>query len=718
MADRDIRERDILVAPNEYAYVQDLTKGEITLYVGPTKISLSNTERLVEYYEKRFIPVRGEEGSSGVQPFITASSSQYIILENPPKDPNVKPVKGANYSIELLMGRKIVVPGPAAFPLWPGQVATVIAGHELREDNYLVVRVYDRTEGIADPIGTEKIIRGTNVSFYIPETGFEVVPEMGTYVRRAVTLLDGEYCILLAPNGKRHYYRGPAVVFPNPMEEFVQRQGVKVFKAYQLQKNRGLHIRVVKDFEAPGDTQIPAGRYSAGQELFLKDLEGLFFPDENLEVISEINAIPIAEKEGIYVRDIETGRVTTETGPQNYLPDPRKVEVISRNLDSETIRLYGLSLKPTRAVSIYIPPSYAVLVTARNKREVVKGPQTRILGYDEDLEILRLSTGKPKTDEILLATCFLQTDGNKVSDIVRVKTKDHVELEVTLSYRVSFINSPEEIEKWFNVKNYVGLLCDHLGSIVRGAVYATTIDTFHSSSTEVIRTAILGEKRADGKRAGRHFNENGMLVYDVEVLEVKILDNDVNQLLSKAQRTAIEFEVNNKQEQMRLDNEKLKEEVNRQIYIAQIATIEQALALEEARKSLALARSSLAVEIDRLETVGKAQNLADAMEISTTAETAAAKRTLELELRRQEAAVTAFKEQMQALAPELVSTLKILSEQQMASELTRNLSPLSILGGSSVAEVVERLLKGLPIGISLQDGELKVRTQRDNPKPS
>jgi len=41
----DTRERDILVASNEYAYVQDLTKGDIVLYVGPTKISLSNTER-------------------------------------------------------------------------------------------------------------------------------------------------------------------------------------------------------------------------------------------------------------------------------------------------------------------------------------------------------------------------------------------------------------------------------------------------------------------------------------------------------------------------------------------------------------------------------------------------------------------------------------------------------------------------------------------------
>ena len=126
----------------------------LKLYVGPTKISLSNTERLVEFRDGRFVPVRGEEGSFGVYPFIIASSAQYVILENPPKDQNSKPVKGNNSSIELLTGKKVVVPGPVTFPLWPGQKAKVINRHKLREDQYLVMRVYDKVEGDDSPIGT------------------------------------------------------------------------------------------------------------------------------------------------------------------------------------------------------------------------------------------------------------------------------------------------------------------------------------------------------------------------------------------------------------------------------------------------------------------------------------------------------------------------------------------------------------------------------------
>src|SRR3990167_1670056 len=186
MADRDTRERDILVDSNEYAYVQDLTKGDIVLYVGPTKISLSNTERLVEFRDGRFVPVRGEQGSFGGYPFIIASPAQYVILETPTKAQNSKPVRGNNSSIELLTGKKVVVPGPVTFPLWPGQKAKVINRHKLREDQYLVMRVYDKVEGDDSPIGTEKIIKGSEVSFYIPKTGLEVAPdEKSAYVRRS-----------------------------------------------------------------------------------------------------------------------------------------------------------------------------------------------------------------------------------------------------------------------------------------------------------------------------------------------------------------------------------------------------------------------------------------------------------------------------------------------------------------------------------------------------
>ncbi|MCC7380610.1 MAG: hypothetical protein IT384_02200 [Deltaproteobacteria bacterium] len=653
MAEREVRERDILVAANEYAYVQDLTKGDIVLYVGPTKISLSNTERLVELKAERFVPVRSDDTSLGVSPFVSASSAQYIVLENPPKDPAVRPLKGSNASIELLTGRKIVVPGPATFPLWPGQRAKVVDGHSLREDEYLIVRVYDRVEALEHPIGTELLIEGTDHSFYIPRTGLEVLPSDRGYVR----------------------------------------------KAWHLKKGLGLHLRVVKPFIAGSEGPIPEGSYAAGQEIFLADREGFFFPSESLEVIRTVTAVPLAEREGLYLRDVRTGRVFTVAGPCNYLPDPTQVEVVTRALDKTRAALYGLvEHDPKKAIAIHVPPGAAIMVTSKSKREVVRGPKTQILSFDEDLEVLRLSTGKPKSDEVLLPACFLQIEGNKVSDVVRVRTADHVELEITLAYRVSFITQDGEPEKWFNVRNYVDLLCDHGASLLRAAARGASIDTFHAQGTEILRSAILGEKRAEGPRAGRMFDENGMWVYDVEVLDLAILDEEVDRLLGDAQRAAITAEIDRRRELLRLAAERLKEEVERELHQARRATLIEETALAEVRRTAALAAASTVIECQRFERIEQAKSAAEAATISARARLEVQGREQALEAQALEAKVGAFQAQMAAIQPELIATLKMLGNQQLAAELTRHLSPLAILGGESVADVVERLVAGLPIG--------------------
>lgn len=705
MADRDVRERDILIASNEYAYVQDLTKGDIVLYVGPTKISLSNTERLVDFKAERFTPVRGEDGASGVCPFIAASSTQYVVLENPAKDPATKPVKGSNSAIELLQGRRVVVSGPASFPLWPGQKARVVAGHELFEDQYLRVRVYERIEGDPAAIGTERIIKGSEVSFYLPKTGLEVLPDSsGSYVRNAVSLLDGQYCVLRGPRGQRRFVRGPGVVFPEAWEEFVTLQNARVFAAYAMRKDKGLHVRVVKTFEAKAGEQVAPGTYTAGQELFLSGREGFFFPTEALEVLGEVASIPLAEKEAIYVRELATGQIRTIAGPAAFLPDPTKVQVVQRPLDPETVKRWGLKgYDGKRAPAITIPPSYAVLVTAKTRREVVKGPQVRILDFDEELGVLALSTGTPKTDAATLPTCFLLVDGNKVSDRLEVRTNDHVQLEVRLSYRVSFAStSGTDDARWFNVSNYVALLCDHLGSLVRAAVRSTPIERFHAGSTEILRSAVLGEKKGD-KRTGREFEENGMLVYDVEVLEVQILDGDVDQLLTDAQRSAISSEVARKKEELRLVTEQAKHAVDRAVFEAQRQTQHAELELEAARRALLSAKAEAKVEAARIETLGKAKTDADALELSSQAQAAAKTRHAEVEQRALAAQVDAFRAQMEAMQPELIATLKSLGNQQLAASLTQHLGPLAILGGESVADVASRLLASLPVGASGTD---------------
>src|SRR5262249_2284783 len=59
---------------------------------------------------------------------------------------------------------------------------------------------------------------------------------------------------------------------------------------------------------------------------------------------------------------------------------------------------------------------YAVLVTSKTgRRRVEMGPATVLLDYDESLEILGLSSGKPKTQDRLLETPYLRVENNQVA---------------------------------------------------------------------------------------------------------------------------------------------------------------------------------------------------------------------------------------------------------------------------------------------------------------
>jgi hypothetical protein len=45
------QERDLVLAPNEFAFILDETKGNVTVYVGSNKTSLANTDKPVIFSE-------------------------------------------------------------------------------------------------------------------------------------------------------------------------------------------------------------------------------------------------------------------------------------------------------------------------------------------------------------------------------------------------------------------------------------------------------------------------------------------------------------------------------------------------------------------------------------------------------------------------------------------------------------------------------------------
>lgn len=802
------RERDLVLAPNEYAFISDQTKGNINVYVGPYKTSLANTDQPVHFNtdNKRF---EGCNLETATHIFATAPEGWYLTLKNPPKE-GQQPKNGTVSNLpELDVGHKINVPGPISFALWPGQMGRVLKGHYLRSNQYLLVRVYDEesarnnwSEAVVKPqshqdkpsynqdnsedappqivaekqaltLGQQMIIRGTDVSFYIPPTGIEVVRnEQGNYVREAVTLERLEYCILLDEDGNKRYIQGPDVVFPKPTERFIEQQGRIKFKAIELNENSGLYIKVIAPYQEEETS------YKVGDELFITGREQMiYFPRPEHAIIKygeqEIHyAVAIPAGEGRYVLNRNSGQISLITGPTVLLPDPRKEVIVRRILEPHQVKLWfpgnqealeynqhliktlkrgsyaedsrvrkaldaaeptkesknknkeafagddftrkttytpprtiTLDTKYDGAVALSVWTGYAVLVISKTgQRKVLTGPCNHLLAYDESLEPVTLSTGSPKSETQLLHTVYLRALHNKVSDQICVETQDLCQLVVDLSYRINFTGNPE---LWFNVENYVKFLTEHLRSLVRNAVKRLGVEGFYSKSSEILRDIVLGSAE-DGKRPGRHFEENGMHIYDVEILNVKLVDHEVEHMLIQAQRSVVEQTLSISAERRRLTHVQEEEEIQRQIAQTRSESRQQALGLQksELAHELALKLSKAQTEIElenhllesKLATQEKRSevHLAELgrQRASHQVELDTAKQRLEQRLDSLKAEVEAVVAKADAISPDFIAALQAFGDKALAERMAESMAPLAILGGSSVADVLNNLLRG------------------------
>src|ERR1700733_13208786 len=116
------RDTELVLSPGVFAFVLDETKGHINTLCGPIKQSLSNTDRLVIFDSEtgRFVPA--SQGQA-IQTNVIVPKGSYVVLGNPPHN-NKQPEPGKAEVMPigtLKMGSVENLPGPASFPLWPGQ---------------------------------------------------------------------------------------------------------------------------------------------------------------------------------------------------------------------------------------------------------------------------------------------------------------------------------------------------------------------------------------------------------------------------------------------------------------------------------------------------------------------------------------------------------------------------------------------------------------------
>jgi len=385
--------RDLTLSPDTYLYLQSEGKGGIiTVHRGPTVVNQTGQDQPVRFdaSQRRFHACNLE---TAVQQFPRASEGDYVVVENPAEDGSF-PSEATQQSKPLKKGRRVVIPGPWSEALYPGQAASVVQGHRLRSNQYLIVTIYNEDEakknwentvvkaqtetpsgeedeetpatpqatapepsrGLPKPdsfgVGTRIVIKGTDVSFYIPCTGVEVQkdPDTGEYVREAVTLEQLEYCCLIDENGKKEYPRGPKVVFPRPTQVFDQdSKKRRKFRPLELNTINGIHLKVTADFEGPDIEKDTAQqrKFKEGEELFVtgKTLQ-IYYPREELAIIEygqgnkKHYSTAVPKGEGRYVIERETGKIDLVKGPTMLLADPRHQIPVRRVLSEDECNLW------------------------------------------------------------------------------------------------------------------------------------------------------------------------------------------------------------------------------------------------------------------------------------------------------------------------------------------------------------------------------------------
>lgn len=809
-------QKDLVLSINEYAYVLDRTKGNVLCHVGPTKTSLSQSDELVRFEpkSKKFRPCGYNEA---ISLFASAPENWYLVLKNPTKSGR-RPTAGTSNNLpeDIEIGRKINIPGPVSFALYPGQMAKVVKGHALRTNQYLLARVYDAArasvEGgqVIDADGNvvvpEKkdyvngqilVIKGTDISFYIPPTGIEVIPLQNDdalgYIRDAVTLERLEYCILKDEDGNKRYVHGPEVVFPEPTESFVTSpKGGFIFRAIELSKISGIYVKVIAEYADDDGTVHPVG-----EELFITgDNQMIYYPRPEHAIINYDekilhHAIAIPDGEGIYVMNRMNGEIKTVRGPAMYLPDPRVEVVVKRklsqrecnlwypgnqtalaynagltekslekaiaksvkaataNLDSSTTTAYSVTnsvnninrefqtlaylesnagisrgtsyTKPRTitldnkydgVVSLDVWTGYAVNVVSKNgTRKVVRGPQTILLDYDQTLEELQLSTGKPKTTDKVEHTVFLRYENNKVSDIISVETKDFVECSVKVSYCVDF--DPAYMDSWFSVDNYVKYLCDRIRSLLKREVKKHTIEDFYQNYSDIVRNIAIDysenttSEKASNKHEGRFFRENGMFVKDCEVLSLTV-ESEIAEILESHQRDMVEksLELSDAEARVKVaealfDAEKKENElastklINRMNLQGEEARRKLEIQAEVNRKQEAEKQAAKQAEKDMqvlIDAIHEAEMTRKQKE--TDANIAEKQALADIEKAKQEAYAKTVADVMKSIQPDLVAAIQAQSDSKVFNSIATGIAPYAIGNGESAAEFVDRLLRG------------------------
>jgi len=583
-------------------------------------------------------------------------------------------------------------------------------------------RTYTDTFGKARKAGDEWLITIKDTETHIPDVNEAVVGEVPL-----TTLSNRQYCVVLDPVdrvsgknqlGKRELRKGEATFFLRPGE----RLEAGIQNVYILGSEEALLLRAREVYVDNSNAKAPVKHLPGDLWMIYGPTD--FVPSVEVEVVERRKAIPLDENEGVYVRDLKTGRVRAVIG-ESYMLKPneeqweKELPPVVDELLSKELRTGDATAGPrvkTSVVTFRAPHNSAVQVYdyREKKARVVFGPELIMLGPDEQFTVVNLSGGKPKTPNKIKALAVL-LGPDFMTDVVLVETSDHARLSLQLAYNWHFAidrASAEQAAKIFQVPDFVGDACKTIASRVRGAVARVSFDEFHKSSAEIIRSAVFGVAADGVVRKDFPIQANNLVVTGIDIQSVEPVDQRTRDSLQKSVQLAIEITTKSQEATARHEFERLEQEARGRLERQKI--VDQSEAEKQRKTLLELQAESAAVESTGQATA-EAKAKANAAEIEANAAVTQAKLVAEATNIKTESEL-ANKIAVQASEIKHMSelnTLEITKAKQLAAiEAKKFRDTVNAIGADTIAAIAQagpemqaKLLQGLGLqGFMITDG--------------
>ena len=453
--------------------------------------------------------------------------------------------------------------------------------------------------------GEEWLITLSDTETHIPGVYEEVVG-----VVNVTTLTSRQYAVIVDPIGqdgkpqlgKKKLIKGEKSLFLQPGEKL--EKGIQ--EVFVLSEDEGLILKCVEPFDDSGKKRVPGDRW------MIKGPTD-YVPCVEVEVVTRRKALPLDENEGIYVRDIKTGKIRAVIGETYMLTEteemwdkelPQEIEnlLIKDALADRNVKIGNVKEAPKRnkssVVTYRVPHNGAVQIYdyKEKKSRVIFGPELVMLGPDEQFTLISISGGVPKKPNQLKALCLL-LGPDFFTDIIQIETADHARLSLKLSYNWHFnVNQADEKEaiKLFNVPDFVGDACKAIASRVRGAVASVAFDDFHKNSASIIRASVFGLDENQKIRKEFIFKQNCLVITSIDIQAVEPVDQRTRDSLQKSVQLAIEITTNSQEAAAKHEAERLEQEARGKLERQKI--IDEAEAEKARRALLELQALSAAVE--------------------------------------------------------------------------------------------------------------------------